>query len=343
MSIKVGINGFGRIGRLAFRRGVEEGLEIVAINDLSSPANLAYLLKYDTAHGTWRPEDISFYENGIVFCGKQIPVYKEKDPSLIPWKNHGVEVVLECTGRFTDTEKASVHITAGAKGVIISAPASDKVTPTYSYGVNTDKLTKDQKVISGASCTTNCLAPVCKVLDESFGITGGYMTTVHAFTNDQASLDIVKEKDFRRGRTASQNIIPTSTGAAKAIGLVLPQLQGRMQGGAIRVPVMDGSMIDLHIILKKKVTKDDINAAMKKAAEGELKGILGYSEDPIVSSDIIGLTCGGLYDAKDTNVFEDPDGNQHVDIFAWYDNEYSYTCQLIRLTKAYGEILGVAD
>jgi glyceraldehyde 3-phosphate dehydrogenase len=344
MSTKVGINGFGRIGRLAFRRCVEEGLEVVAINDLSSPANLAYLLKYDTAHGTWRPEDISFYETGIIFCGKKVPVYAMKDPAQIPWKNHDVEVVLECTGRFKDQLTAGVHIAnGGAKGVIISAPASDKVTPTYSFGVNTDKLTADQKVISGASCTTNCLAPVCKVLDENFGIVGGYMTTVHAFTNDQASLDIVKEKDFRRGRTASQNIVPSSTGAAKAIGLVLPQLKGRLQGSALRVPVMDGSMIDLHVILKKKTTKEEINAAMKKASEGELKGILGYSEDQIVSSDIIGITYGGLYDAVDTNVFDDPDGNEHVDIFAWYDNEYSYTCQLIRLAKLYGEVLGVAD
>lgn len=344
MSTKVGINGFGRIGRLAFRRCVEEGLEVVAINDLSSPTNLAYLLKYDSTHGTWRAEDIDSYEEGIIFCGKKIRVYACKDPATIPWGKEGAEVVLECTGRFKTQETASVHITnGGAKAVVISAPAGDKITPTYAYGVNTDKLTKDQKVISGASCTTNCLGPVCKVLDEKFGIVGGYMTTVHAYTNDQASLDIVKEKDFRRGRACAANIVPTSTGAAKAIGLVLPQLQGRLQGSALRVPVVDGSMIDLHVILKKKTSKDEINAAMKKASDGELKGVLGYSVDPIVSSDVVGITYGSLYDATDTNVFEDPDGNQHVDIFAWYDNEYSYTCQLIRLAKLYGEILGVND
>jgi glyceraldehyde 3-phosphate dehydrogenase len=340
MSIKVGINGFGRIGRLAFRRCVEEGLEVAAINDLSSPANLAYLLQHDTCHGAWRVEDISSTEDSLVFAGKKIPIYKQKDPTLIPWKNHKVDIVIECTGHFTDAVACQAHIAGGAKGVLISAPAKDKGTPTYVYGVNTDKLTKDQNVISGASCTTNCLAPVCKVLDDNFGIAGGYMTTVHAFTNDQSNLDSVKEKDFRRGRTCGQNIVPTSTGAAKAIGLVLPQLNGRLQGGAIRVPVMDGSLIDLHVILKKKIAdKSEIDAAMKKAAEGALKGTLAYSEDLIVSSDIIGLTAGGVYDSKDTVVFSDPEGNQHVDVFAWYDNEYSYTCQLIRLAKLYGQIL----
>lgn len=340
MSVKVGINGFGRIGRLAFRRCVEEGLEVVAINDLSSPANLAYLLQHDTAHGAWEVEKISSTEDSLVYDGKMIPIYKQKDPTLIPWKKHDVDVVIECTGHFTDAASCQAHLNGGAKGVVISAPAKDKTTPTYVFGVNTDKLSKDQTVISGASCTTNCLAPVCKVLDDKFGIVGGYMSTVHAFTNDQATLDVVKEKDFRRGRTSSQNIVPTSTGAAKAIGLVLPQLNGRLQGGAIRVPVMDGSLIDLHVILKNKIAdKKEINAAMKAAAEGELKGTLAYTDDLIVSSDIIGLTAGGIYDSADTNVFTDPDGNQHVDIFAWYDNEYSYTCQLIRLTKLYGELL----
>ena len=338
MSIKIGINGFGRIGRLAFRRCQEEGMEVVAINDLSSPANLAYLLKYDTAHRTWEAENISSYEGGIIYKGTKIPVSAEKNPADIDWK--GADIVLECTGRFKSQETAGVHIHDSVKGVVISAPASDKVTPTYVYGVNSDKLTADQKVISGASCTTNCLAPICKVLNDKFGIVGGYMTTVHAYTNDQATLDIVKEKDFRRGRASAQNIIPNTTGAAKAIGLVLPELNGRLQGSAVRVPVLDGSLIDLHVILKKEVTKESISAAMKEASEGELKGILAYTEDKLVSSDILGLTCGGMYDATDTNVFTDPDGNQHVDVFGWYDNEYSYTCQLIRLAKHYAEVLG---
>jgi len=339
MSIKIGINGFGRIGRLAFRRCQDEGLEVVAINDLSSPKNLAYLLKYDSAHRPWEVENIADYEEGIIFKGKKIRVYKEKDPNNIPWKEEGVDIVLECTGHFKTQETAQAHLNAGAKGVIISAPAGDKVTPTFVYGVNSDKLSADQKIISGASCTTNCLAPICKVLDETFGIVGGYMLTVHAYTNDQATLDIVKEKDFRRGRCSAQNIVPNTTGAAKAIGLVLPQLQGRLQGSAVRVPVLDGSLIDLHVVLKSEATKEDINKAMKAASEGSLKGILGYTEDPIVSSDILGTTYGSIYDGLNTNVFKDSDGNQYVDVFGWYDNEYSYTCQLIRLCKEYSKVL----
>ncbi|MFA6796774.1 MAG: type I glyceraldehyde-3-phosphate dehydrogenase [Bacilli bacterium] len=339
MSIKVGINGFGRIGRLAFRRCVEEGMEVVAINDLSDADNLAYLLKYDSGHGTFRKDDISFKENALVFAGREIPIYAKRNPAEIPWSDHGVDVVLECTGIFKDTESAGVHITnGGAKGVVISAPA--KKTPTYVYGVNCDKLTADQKVISGASCTTNCLAPMCKVLDDNFGIIGGYMTTVHAYTNDQATLDIIKKKDFRRGRAAAMNIVPTTTGAAKAIGLVMPKLNGRLQGGAIRVPVLDGSLVELNVRLSKKVTKDEIDAAMKKASEGELKDILGYTDEKIVSRDILGLTAGSLYDAVNTNVFEDEDGNQYVTVFGWYDNEYSYTCQLIRLAKKFAGLLG---
>jgi glyceraldehyde 3-phosphate dehydrogenase len=340
MSIKVGINGFGRIGRLAFRRCVDEGMEVVAINDLSDAANLAYLLKYDSAHGTWRPDDISFNDKGLIFAGKEIPVYAEKDPAAIQWSKHDVDVVIECTGRFKDSDTAGVHVSkGGAKGVIISAPAG-KGVPTFVFGVNTDKLSAKDKVISGASCTTNCLAPICKVLLDNFGIVNGYMTTVHAYTNDQATLDIVKAKDFRRGRASAANVVPTTTGAASAIGLVLPELKGRFQGGALRVPVIDGSMLDLHVNLKKHVTKDDINAAMKKASQGELKGILAYTEDEIVSSDVIGITAGSLYDSVNTNVFDDPEGNQVVDVFGWYDNEYSYTCQLIRLTKAYAILLG---
>jgi len=339
MSIKVGINGFGRIGRLAFRRCVEEGMEVVAINDLSDADNLSYLLKYDSGHGSFRKDAISYKEGALVFEGREIPIYAKRNPAEIPWKDNGVDVVLECTGIFKDTVSAGVHITAGgAKGVVISAPA--KATPTYVYGVNTDKLTAEEKVISGASCTTNCLAPMCKVLDDEYGIIGGYMTTVHAYTNDQATLDVIKKNDFRRGRAAAMNIVPTTTGAAKAIGLVMPQLQGRLEGGAIRVPVLDGSLVELNVVLKKRVTKEAIDAAMKKASEGELKNILAYTDEKIVSRDILGLTAGSMYDAVNTNVFDDVDGNQHVTVFGWYDNEYSYTCQLIRLAKKYAGLLG---
>ncbi len=348
MSVKIAINGFGRIGRLAFRRCVEEGMEVVAINDLASADNLAYLLKYDSAQGTWNADKITFKpgnkETGdlgyIVFDGRDIKVLGQKDPTKLNWKDYGVDIVLECTGRFKGLNDARVHIDCGgAKGVVISAP-SDKDTPTFVYGVNSDKLTKDEIVISGASCTTNCLAPVCKVLEDKWGIQGGYMTTVHAFTNDQGGLDVVKG-DFRRGRAASQNIVPTSTGAAKAINLVLPSLKGRLQGGAIRVPVLDGSLVDLSLLLKKPATVEEINAAMKEASKGELKCVLGYTEDPIVSRDIIGRTEGSIFDATGTVIFTDPEGAQHVKIVSWYDNEYSYTCQFVRLAKHFAEVLGV--
>lgn len=341
MSIKIAINGFGRIGRLAFRRAYDEGgFEVVAINDLSSAQNLAYLLKYDSAQGRINGE-VTADGNDIVYNGKHIPVIGQKDPNLIKWSDYGVDIVLECTGRFKGAADAGVHVNVGgAKGVVISAPA-DKTTPTFVYGVNSDKLSADAKVISGASCTTNCLAPVCKVLQDKFGILGGYMTTVHAYTNDQTSLDLVKEKDFRRGRACAQNIVPTSTGAAKAINLVIPELGGRLDGGAIRVPVLDGSLVDLSISLGKEVTKEEINAAIKAAAEGELKDVLEYTEEPIVSRDIIGDTAGSIFDATQTKVFKNPEGQQFVKVVAWYDNEYSYTCQYIRLAKAYAKILGV--
>ena len=343
MSIKVAINGFGRIGRLAFRRAYDDpDFEIVAINDLSSTANLAYLLKYDSAHGTWGHE-VSHDDSSIIVDGtKKIPVYKIKTPSddcLFPWKELGVDVVLECTGHYLTQETAQWHIKSGAKGLVMSAPAKD-ATPTYAYGVNTDKLTADCKIISGASCTTNCLGPVLKVVEDTWGIDCGFMTTVHAYTNDQTNLDLIKEKDFRRGRAAAQNIVPTSTGAAKAINLVIPSLKGRMQGGAIRVPVLDGSLIDVTLHLKKEV-KDaaEINAAMKKASETTLKGVLGYTDDPIVSRDILGRTEGGIYNGDQTKVFTSPEGTQLVKVFAWYDNEYSYTCQYVRLAKLFGQKL----
>lgn len=349
MSIKLAINGFGRIGRLAFRRAYESGeFEVVAINDLVDAKTLAYLLKYDTTHRTWMPNEISaivkkdeagnIIENELVFKGKKIPVLGKKDPHDLKWGEYGVDVVLECTGRLKTKEDGQVHLNNGAKGVIISAPSSSKDIPTYVYGVNTNKLTADQKIISGASCTTNCLAPVMHVLMEKFGVKGGYMTTVHAYTNDQTILDLAKG-NLRRGRAAAANIVPTSTGAAKAIGAVIPELKGKLDGVAIRVPVTDGSLVDLSIQLEKETTAEEINAAMKAASEGELKGVLGYTEDEIVSSDILGRTEGSIFDATQTMVRTMPDGTQWVKVFSWYDNEYSFTCQYVRLAGLYGKIL----
>lgn len=350
MSIKLAINGFGRIGRLAFRRAYDEGgFEVVAINDLVDAATLAYLLKYDTAHKVWNADEIgsevkkdeagNIVVNNLIFKGKKIPVLGKKDPHDLKWSQYGVQIVLECTGRFKGSADAQVHLDNGAKGVIISAP-SDKETPTFVYGVNSDKLTKEMKVVSGASCTTNCLGPVCKVLVEKFGIKAGYMTTVHAYTNDQTTLDLAKG-NLRRGRAAAANIVPTTTGAAKAINLVIPELEGRMRGGALRVPVVDGSLVDLSLVLGKEVTVEEINAAMKEASEGCLKGVLGYTEDEVVSSDIIGRTEGSIFDATQTTVFKSPEGLQLVKVVSWYDNEYSYTCQFMRLAKHMGEVLGV--
>ena len=342
MKIKVAINGFGRIGRLAFRRMVEDGdFEIVAINDLSSAKNLAYLLKYDSAHRTLRNHEVTSEDNNIVFDGVKIPVIGQRDPNLIKWSDYGTDIVLECTGRFRGYEDAKVHVeVGGAKGVVISAPA-DKSTPTFVYGVNSKGLTSEMKVISGASCTTNCLAPVMKVLEDKLGVEGGFMTTVHAYTNDQTSLDLVKEKDFRRGRACAANIVPSTTGAAKAISLVIPSLAGRLNGGAIRVPVVDGSLVDLSLTLRTKTTKEEINNLMKEASETYLKDVLGYTEDPIVSSDILGITNGSLFDATQTMIMDLPEGKQLVKVVSWYDNEYSYTCQFIRLAKEYAHLLGV--
>lgn len=342
MGVKIAINGFGRIGRLAFRRIVEDGyFEVVAVNDLSSAKNLAYLLKYDTSHRPLKGHTVEATETSIIFDGREIPVIGQRDPNLIDWSSYGAEMVLECTGRFKGLKDASVHLTAGhVKGVVISAPA-DNETPTFVYGVNTDKLTKDMTVISGASCTTNCLAPVCDVLQKEFGIVSGFMTTVHAYTLDQSTLDGVKEKDFRRGRAAAANIVPSTTGAAKAVKLVIPELDGRLNGGAVRVPVTDGSLVDLSVKLAKKTTKDEINAAMKKASETYLKDVLGYNTDPIVSSDILGITEGSLFDATQTMVLDDPEGGQLVKVVSWYDNEYSYTCQFIRTAKDFAKKLGL--
>ena len=328
--IRVAINGFGRIGRLVFRIMEEDpDFEIVAINDLTDAEQLAYLLKYDTNHRNYNIDGISFYENGILVNGRKIPVYSEADPNNLPWKDLNVDEVFECTGRFVEKDKAYAHIKAGAKKVIISAPAKGDVK-TIVYNVNHSTLTGTEKVISAASCTTNCLAPVLNVLEENFGIENGYMTTIHAYTNDQVILDVTHPKGIksRRGRAAAANIIPTSTGAASAIGKVIPSLDGKLQGGAMRVPVPTGSVIDLVLELKKKTTVEEINKTFKNNANETL----GYTDDPIVSSDIIGDEHGGVVDGLLTSINE-VDGKQLVKVVAWYDNEMSYSAQMVRTAK----------
>ena len=328
--IKVAINGFGRIGRLVFRiMANDPEFDIVAINDLTDAEQLAYLLKYDTNHRNYNVDGISFVDNNIVVDGKKIPVYSSMDPSVLPWGELGVDVVFECSGKFTDKDKASLHIKAGAKKVIISAPAKGDLK-TIVYNVNDDILTGEEEVISAASCTTNCLAPVLKVINDEFGIEKGYMTTVHAYTNDQVILDVAHKKGIkaRRGRAAAANIIPASTGAASAIGLVIPELKGRLDGSAMRVPVTTGSVIDLTLELRENVTVSDINDALKNNANETL----GFTMDPIVSSDIIGSTHGGVVDGLLTNVLS-VDGRELVKVVAWYDNEMSYSSQMVRTAK----------
>jgi glyceraldehyde 3-phosphate dehydrogenase len=327
MSVKVAINGFGRIGRLAFRLMKDDPeFDIVALNDLTDAKTLAYLLKYDTAQGSYKTDSVEAKESSIVVDGDEIKIFAERDPENLPWKDYDVDVVLECTGFFRTKELAEKHITAGAKKVIISAPAKGDIK-TVVFNVNNEVLDGSETVISGASCTTNCLAPVVKVLDDKFGLEKGIMTTIHAYTNDQATLDR-PHKDLRRGRAAAANVIPTSTGAAAAVGLVLPHLNGKLDGMAIRVPVVTGSLVDLVCTLKTGATVDEINAAMKDASNESL----GYNEEMIVSSDIIGLKNGSLFDSTATKIVEE-DGKQLVKILAWYDNEMSYTAQLIRLAK----------
>lgn len=328
--IKVAINGFGRIGRLVFRiMANDPEFDIVAINDLTDAEQLAYLLKYDTNHRNYNVDGISFVDSNIVVDGKKIPVYSSMDPSVLPWGELGVDVVFECSGKFTDKDKAFLHIKAGAKKVIISAPAKGDLK-TIVYNVNDDILTGEEEVISAASCTTNCLAPVLKVINDEFGIEKGYMTTVHAYTNDQVILDVAHKKGIkaRRGRAAAANIIPASTGAASAIGLVIPELKGRLDGSAMRVPVPTGSVIDLTLELRKNVTVSDINDALKNNANETL----GFTMDPIVSSDIIGSTHGGVVDGLLTNVLS-VDGRELVKVVAWYDNEMSYSSQMVRTAK----------
>ena len=327
---KVAINGFGRIGRLVFRLMEEDPeLEVVAINDLTDAEQLAYLLKYDTNHRNYRVDDISFEGNDIVVGGKHIPVYAEKDPAVLPWGALGIDLVFECTGLFTSDEKAMAHINAGAKKVIISAPAKGDLK-TIVYNVNHDTLDGSEKIISAASCTTNCLAPVLNVLDKEFGIEKGFMTTVHAYTNDQATLDIAHKKGIlaRRGRACAANIVPASTGAASAIGLVLPNLKGKLDGTAMRVPVPTGSVIDLTLELKKNTTAEEINKALENAQNETLH----FTMDPIVSSDVIGSHYGSVVDGLSTNVLE-VEGKQLVKVVAWYDNEMSYSSQMVRTAK----------
>ena len=326
--IKVAINGFGRIGRLAFRQMFElEDYEIVAINDLTSPDMLAHLLKYDSAQKRYSGHEIEAREQSIVVDGKEIIIYKEEDPINLPWKELEVDVVLECTGFFTKKEKAQAHIDAGAKKVIISAPAGDDV-PTIVYGVNESTLTKDDNIISAASCTTNCLAPMANNLNKKYPIVSGIMTTVHAYTGDQMILDGPHRKgDFRRARAAAVNIVPNSTGAAKAIGLVIPELKGKLVGSAQRVPVPTGSTTILVAVVKgKDITKESINEYMKEQANDSF----GYTEELLVSSDVIGMTEGSLFDATQTMVSKISDNFYQVQVVAWYDNENSYTSQMVK-------------
>ncbi len=332
--VKVAINGFGRIGRLAYRQIYNmPDIDVVAINDLTSPSVLAHLLKYDTAQGRFN-ETVTSTDNSIVVNGDEIKIYAQKNPAEIPWGAHEVDVVLECTGFFTDKAKAEAHITAGAKRVVISAPATGDLK-TVVFNVNHSILDGSETIISCASCTTNCLAPMAKALNDAYGIEMGVMTTVHAYTNDQNTLDAPHPKgDLRRARAAASNIVPNSTGAAKAIGLVLPELKGKLDGGAQRVPTITGSLTELTTILGAKVTVDEVNATMKAASNESF----GYNEDEIVSSDIIGTSFGSLFDATQTKVVTVGD-KQLVKTVSWYDNEMSYVSQLVRTVKYFATLI----
>ena len=336
MAVKVAINGFGRIGRLAFRQMFDaEGYEVVAINDLTSPKMLAHLLKYDSSQGKYKYADaVTAGEDSITVNGKEIKIYACANAAEIPWGKHDVDVVLECTGFYTSKEKASAHLTAGAKKVVISAPAGNDL-PTIVYNVNHKTLTKEDKVISAASCTTNCLAPMAKALNDLAPIKSGIMATIHAYTGDQMTLDGPQRKgDLRRSRAAAVNIVPNSTGAAKAIGLVIPELDGKLIGAAQRVPTPTGSTTLLFAVVDKEVTVDEVNAAMKAQATESF----GYNEDEIVSSDIIGMKYGSLFDATQTMVSPIGNGQTQVQVVSWYDNENSYTSQMVRTIKYFAEL-----
>ena len=328
--MKVAINGFGRIGRLVFRKLMEDkDFDIVAINDLTNSEDLAYLLKYDTSHRTYKKDSITNIDDYIIVDDQKIKIFSEKEPQNLPWKELNIDLVFECTGFFTSLEKSMAHINAGAKKVIISSPAKGDLK-TIVYNVNHDILDGSESIISAASCTTNCLGPVCKILNDNIGIVKGFMTTVHAYTNDQSTLDVAHKKGIksRRGRAAAENIVPTSTGAASAIGLVIPELKGKMDGIALRVPTPTGSVVDLVVELNKNTSVDEINNLfINNQSES-----FGYTNDPIVSSDIIGTTVGSLIDGLSTQILE-VDNKQLVKIIAWYDNEMSYTSQMIRTAK----------
>jgi len=326
MVVKIGINGFGRIGRLVARAATEKGtVQIVAVNDPFIDVDyMVYMFKYDSTHGKFKG-DVCAKDGKLVINGKAIDVYAERDAGAIPWGKSGADCVVESTGVFTTKEKASLHLKGGAKKVVISAPSAD--APMFVMGVNEDKYTKDIDVLSNASCTTNCLAPLAKVINDNFGINEGLMTTVHAMTATQKTVDAPSSKDWRGGRTASSNIIPSSTGAAKAVGKVIPELNGKLTGMAFRVPVVDVSVVDLTVTLKKPATYDEIKACVKAASEGPLKGILGYTEDDVVSSDFIGDTRSSIFDAKAGIPLSD----KFVKLVSWYDNEYGYSCRVVDL------------
>ncbi len=332
MTIKVAINGFGRIGRLTFRALIKDGkgVEVVAINDLTDSKTLAHLLKYDTAHGKF-DGTVEAADGAIIVNGKKIPIYAERDPKNLPWKKHNVDLVVESTGMFRTKEKARAHIEAGAKKVLISAPAKGDVK-TVVFNVNHKELTTNDTIISGASCTTNALAPAIKVIHDNFTVISGLMTTVHSYTADQRIQD-APHADLRRARAAAQSIIPTTTGAAAAIGLVMPDLKGKLDGIAIRVPTITGSIVDLSLELKKQPTAQELNTAIKKAANDSLE----YCEDPIVSTDVIGQTHGSIFDSLMTKVLE-VDGHKSYKVFMWYDNEFSYVWQLVRTLKYFAKL-----
>ena len=339
MAIKVAINGFGRIGRLLYRSAIERNVDIdfVAVNDLANAKTLAHLLKYDSVHGKF-PGTIKVEDDKLIVNDKELKVLSQRDPALLPWKELGVYLAVESTGFFSQREKATKHLEAGAKKVLISAPAGDPDI-TIVLGVNDDLYDNEKhNILSNASCTTNCLAPVAKVLNDNFGLKQGLMTTVHSVTNDQRILDLV-HSDLRRARSAIVNIIPTSTGAAQAVGLVLPELAGKLNGISLRVPTPDGSIVDLNAILKKEVSKEEINAAFKAAADGPLKGILQYTEEPIVSSDIIHSTYSAIFDAEKTMVIGDR-GN-FAKLLAWYDNEWGFSCRMVDFIEMIGRKAGL--
>jgi glyceraldehyde 3-phosphate dehydrogenase len=328
MSIRVAINGFGRIGRLVFKAGqYDKEIEFVAINDLTDAHTLAHLLKYDSVHGRY-PEKVVVQDDYLVAGERKVKVIAERDPAKLPWSDFGVDIVVESTGVFRKREQLQNHLNQGAKKVVLTVPAKDEIDNTIVFGVNLDKLKASDKIVSNASCTTNCLAPVVKVLHDNFGLRRAFMTTIHSYTNDQQLLDL-PHSDLRRARAAAVSMIPTTTGAARAVGKVIPQLNGKLDGVAIRVPVSDGSLVDLVAELEKNTTADEVNAAMKKAADGPMKGVLEYCEDPIVSVDIVGNPHSSVFDSLSTSVM---DGN-FVKVFSWYDNEWGYSCRTLDLLK----------